>query len=94
MFLVETATCHCKLKRSRQAGSKRRIREIAETRVRFGYRRIHVLLRREGWAVNVKRVHRLYNELALQLRKKPPKRRVKPSSGRIAIFRREQMTSG
>jgi putative transposase len=51
--------------------------EIAETRVRYGYRRIHVLLRREGWPVNVKRVCRLYREQGLQLRNKSPKRRVK-----------------
>jgi putative transposase len=45
--------------------------------VRYGYRRIHVLLRRDGWAVNAKRVYRLYKELGLQLRNKTPKRRVK-----------------
>jgi transposase InsO family protein len=54
-----------------------RIKQIAETRVRYGYRRIHVLLRREGRHVNAKRVYRLYKELGLQLRHKPPKRRVK-----------------
>jgi putative transposase len=54
-----------------------RIKEIAATRVRYGYRRIHVLLRREGWRVNVKRVYRLYREMGLQLRHKTPKRRVK-----------------
>src|SRR4029077_7065333 len=54
----------------------KRIKEIAETRVRYGYRRIHVLLRREGWAVNAKRVCRLYREMGLQLRNKSPKRRV------------------
>jgi putative transposase len=54
-----------------------RIKAIAATRVRYGYRRIHVLLRREGWAVNTKRVHRLYREMGLQLRNKTPKRRVK-----------------
>ena len=53
------------------------MQEIAETRVRYGYRRIHVLLRREGWDVNAKRVYRLYKELGLQLRHKSPKRRVK-----------------
>ena len=46
------------------------MREIAETRVRYGYRRIHVLLRREGWDVNAKRVYRLYKEMGLQLRHK------------------------
>jgi putative transposase len=45
--------------------------------VRYGYRRIHVLLRREGWPVNAKRVYRLYRDLGLQLRNKTPKRRVK-----------------
>ena len=40
----------------------------AETRVRYGYRRIHVLLRREGWDVNPKRIYRLYKEIGLQLR--------------------------
>ncbi len=45
--------------------------------MRYGYRRIHVLLRREGWLVNAKRIYRLYKELSLQLRNKTPKRRVK-----------------
>ena len=45
--------------------------------MRYGYRRIHVLLRREGWQVNPKRIYRLYKELGLQLRNKTPKRRVK-----------------
>ena len=40
--------------------------KIAETRERYGYRRIHVLLRREGWLINEKRVHRLYREMGLQ----------------------------
>lgn len=60
-----------------QAQRKTRIKEIAETRVRYGYRRIHVLLRREGWRVNTKRVYRLYYELGLHLRNKTPKRKVK-----------------
>lgn len=36
-----------------------------------------MLLRREGWAVNPKRIYRLYKEMGLPLRKKTPKRRVK-----------------
>jgi putative transposase len=55
---------------------RKRIREIAETRVRYGYRRIHVLLRREGWKINHKRTYRLYCEEDLQMRSKTPKRRV------------------
>ena len=44
--------------------------------MRYGYRRIHVLLRREGWQVNVKRVRRLYKLEGVQMRLKPPRRRV------------------
>jgi len=74
---TERSTYHYKSRRDDQAELKQRIREIAETRVRYGYRRIHVLLRREGWPVNAKRVYRLYHEMGLQLRNKTPKRRVK-----------------
>ena len=63
-------------RRPPQAVLKKRILEIAQTRVRYGYRRIHVLLKREGWQVNVKRVYRLYAEESLQLRNKTPKRKV------------------
>jgi putative transposase len=52
-------------------------RALYVSRVRYGYRRVHVLLQRDGWAINVKRVYRLYRELSLQLRNKTPKRRVK-----------------
>ncbi len=38
---------------------------------------MHVLLRREGWDINIKKTHRIYNELGLQLRNKTPERRVK-----------------
>ena len=53
---------------------RRRIEEIAAVRIRYGYRRIYVLLRREGWHVNHKRVHRLYCLAGLNLRTKRPKR--------------------
>jgi len=48
-----------------------------------------VLLQREGWAINGKRVYRLYKEMGLRLRKKTPKRRVKAklSEGCCAAFR-------
>ena len=45
---VDRSTYHYRSKRAGQAPLVKRIREIAETRVRYGYRRIHVLLRREG----------------------------------------------
>ena len=70
------STYHYLARRPPQAVLSQRIREIAETRVRYGYRRIHVLLRREGWQVNVKRIYRLDTEEGLQLRHQTPKRRV------------------
>lgn len=77
MLRAERSSYHYRSRRPSQAALARRIKEICETRVRYGYRRVHVLLRREGWAVNAKRVYRLYKELGLQLRNKTPKRRVK-----------------
>lgn len=77
VLLAGRSSYHYRSRRPDQAELKTRIREIAETRVRYGYRRIHVLLRREGWRINAKRVYRLYREMGLQLRNKTPKRRVK-----------------
>lgn len=51
-----------------------RIKEITATRVHYGYRRVHVMLRREGWKDNHKRVYRLYRAEGLSLRHKRPKR--------------------
>ena len=53
-----------------------RITALAAERRRFGYRRIHVLLRREGQAFNVKRVHRLYCQERLQVRQRRRRRGV------------------
>ncbi len=61
-----------------------RIREIAQTRVRYGYRKIRVLLKREGWDVGKKLVYRLYREEGLSLRHAKRKRR------RAALQRRER----
>ena len=63
---------------------RHRIREIAETRVRYGFERINVLLRREGWKDNHKRTYRIYREEALNLRSKRPRR------SKTAAHRRER----
>ena len=86
---MDTSTYHYRSRRPDQAGLKARIKEICATRVRYGYRRIHVLLQREGWDVNHKRTHKLYRELDLQLRNKSPKRvdAVKREEERHATWR-------
>ena len=53
-----------------------RIRDLAATRTRYGYFRIYIRLRREGWVVNHKRVYRLYRNDGLSLRLKRPRRNV------------------
>jgi len=53
--------------KDQQAQLRMRIWEIAEVRIRYGYRRIHVLLLREGWHINHKRVYRIYREEGLNL---------------------------
>lgn len=62
---------------------KMRLRDVAMTRVRFGYRRLTVILRREGWAVGNRRVYRLYRELGLEMRSK--KRRKLASAQRVPM---------
>ena len=73
----DRSTFHYQSRRTDQVAVAMRIREICETRVRYGYRRVHVLLDREGWGIDVKKVYRIYKELGMQLRHKTPKRRVK-----------------
>ena len=58
-----------------QTALKMRIREIASARPRFGYERITVMLRREGWPVGRKRVRRLYRLEGLQLRMRCKRRK-------------------
>ena len=60
----------------RDRALRQRLCELAEQRRRFGSPRLHALLRREGWAVNRKRVYRLYRQEGLSLRHKRPRRHV------------------
>src|SRR2546430_15456153 len=57
--------------------SRTRLVELAREKPRFGYRRLHVLLRRNGERVNHKRVHRVYREAGLSLRRKKRKHCVR-----------------
>lgn len=55
---------------------KLRLSELAGQKRRYGYRRLHVLLRREGWQINHKRTYRVYHEAGLMVRRRRRKRIV------------------
>jgi len=59
------------------------LKELAASRPRFGCRRLYILLRREGWVVNHKRIHRLYKQMGLQLFLRKKKKR--PSHSRVPL---------
>ena len=61
-LVTEPSTYHYKSRRAGQAILCNRMKEIAATRVRYGYRRVHVLLRREGFGLN-KKTRRIYRKL-------------------------------
>jgi len=65
---VHRTTMRYRSRKGEQLPLRQRIKELAAVRVRYGYRRIHVLLQREGWPVNIKWVHQLYREEGLSLR--------------------------
>ena len=85
LLRLNRASWYYRHHRREDTALRRRLRELAQARPRFGYLRLHVLLRREGWRVNKKRVHRLYREegLAVRLtrrRKRASHLRVMPPS--------------
>ncbi len=71
---IKRSSCRYAGRRPELGGLRGRLRELAQERRRFGYRRLTVLLRREGWGVNHKRVYRLYREEGLSVRQRKRKR--------------------
>ncbi len=67
---VPRSTVRYRSQAQEQTSLRMRLRELAMARVRYGYRRLHVLLQREGWNVNHKRVYRLYRSEGLALRRR------------------------
>ena len=58
------------------ASIRKRLRELAHERRRFGYRRLHILLKREGFMMNWKKLYRLYKEERLTVRKRGGRKRA------------------
>ena len=84
---------------------RERLKALAQERRRFGYRRLHVLLRREGHAVNRKGVQRLYREEKLTVRRRGGRKRAMGTRRPIEVplqadrrwsldFVSDQMTDG
>jgi putative transposase len=75
------ATVRYRSRRREDESVRQRLRELAGLRKRFGYRRLGLLLRREGVLVNHKRVYRLYREEGLSLRRRKRKRLTSEGRG-------------
>ena len=76
MLQFTRTTCRYRSVADEQADLRIRIRDLAQARVSYGYRRLHVLLQRDGLKVNHKRVYRIYKEESLMMRPKRPRRHV------------------
>ena len=72
----DRSTVRYRAKRPDGAALRARLRELADQRRRFGYRRLHVLLRSEGWTMNRKKTQRLYGEEGLAVRRRRSHRRI------------------
>jgi putative transposase len=64
---------------------RKRLRELSSERRRFGYRRLHLLLKREGVEVNWKRLYRIYKEERLTVRKRGGRKRALGTRAPMAI---------
>jgi len=77
VLMFQRSTCYYRSVADEQAALRIRIRDLAQARVSYGYRRIHVRLEREGWEVNHKRVYTgSISRKVLQCRAKRPRRHV------------------
>ena len=76
MIAVDRSLIRYSSKRPDDEVLRARLRELADQRRRFGYRRLHVLLRQEGHVVNRKKTQRLYREEDLTVRRRKSRRRI------------------
>ena len=80
--------------RADEEALRQRLRGLAAERPRFGYRRLHALLRREGVYVNHKRIERLYREDGLAVRRRGRKRVARDGRGRAELPERPNQQWG
>ena len=72
-------------KRPADTGLRDRLKELSSERRRFGDRRLHILLKREGWHVNWKKLYRIYREEGLTVRKRSGRKRAVGARTPMAI---------
>ena len=82
---ADRSTIRYRSRRSDDALLRGRLRELATERRRFGYRRLHVLLRQEGYVVNHKRTQRLYREEGLSVRRRRCRKRAVGTRAPIVV---------
>lgn len=76
IIAADRAAIRYRSRRPDDTDLRARLRELADERRRFGYRRLHVLLRQEGHIVNRKKTQRLYREEGLTVRRRKFRRRI------------------
>ena len=102
---ADRSSIRYRARRPDDAQLRSRLRQLAQQRRRFGYRRLHVLLKREGCEVNRKRIQRLYVEEKLQVRRRGGRKRAlgtrvpmavpdRPNARGSLDFAHDQMTDG
>jgi putative transposase len=82
---VDRSSVRYRRRRPDDALVRARLRELAAIRRRFGYRRLHVLLRREGIVMNHKKLRRLYREEGLQVRRRGSRKRALGTRAPLAL---------
>jgi putative transposase len=82
---VDRASVRYCSRRPDDAAVRARLRDLAAVRRRFGYRRLHVLMHREGFAMNHKKLRRLYREERLQVRRRGGRKRALGTRAPLAI---------
>lgn len=102
---ADRSSIRYRARRPDDAQLRSRLRQLAQQRRRFGYRRLHVLLKREGCEVNRKCIQRLYVEEKLQVRRRGGRKRAlgtrvpmavpdRPNARWSLDFAHDQMTDG
>jgi len=80
LILLARSTCRYKIKRQPDEEFENQVKELAFAHPRYGYRRVHALLKRRGKAINRKRVVRVWQKFGLQVpRSKQKRKRLRES---------------